>query len=80
MNETSETFRKIASFDIGIKNMAYCIFKTEPIEDLLPYSIQDWKVLNLISDNEMEQKPECTCCKHNQKKQKKQKKQKNKKQ
>jgi hypothetical protein len=73
MNETSETFRKIASFDIGIKNMAYCILKTEPIEHLFPYSIQDWKVLNLISDNEMEQKPECTCWKMNQKKQKRQK-------
>ena len=38
---------KIASFDIGIKNMAYCVFETH--SECLP-NIIDWGVVNLTND------------------------------
>jgi hypothetical protein len=38
--------QKIASFDIGIKNMAVCIFETTAGS---PPSIQKWEVLNLMN-------------------------------
>lgn len=38
---------KIASFDIGIKNMAYCVFDT--CNNTLP-NIVDWDVVNLTDD------------------------------
>jgi hypothetical protein len=38
---------KIASFDIGIKNMAYCVFETHT--ECLP-NIIDWGVVNLTDD------------------------------
>ena len=64
---------KIASFDIGIKNMAYCILQQEPTyTDQLPYSIQDWKVLNLMEENLPQNigqtHPTCTCRKYKEKK------------
>ena len=37
---------KTISFDIGIKNMAYCIFDCSSSIDIL-----DWKVLNLNEEN-----------------------------
>ena len=36
---------KLISFDVGIKNMAYCIFQIAPGS---PSSILDWNVLNLL--------------------------------
>ena len=36
---------KLISFDVGIKNMAYCIFQ---ITSGSPPSILDWNVLNLL--------------------------------
>jgi len=45
---------KIASFDIGIKNMAYCVFDT--CSNTLP-NIVDWDVVNLTND-EVHQ---CSC-------------------
>jgi hypothetical protein len=38
---------RVISFDIGIKNMAYCIFD---ISGNRPISIYDWNVLNLLDD------------------------------
>jgi len=38
---------KIASFDIGIKNMAYCIFDVTPDRDGC-WSIVDWNVVDLL--------------------------------
>lgn len=46
---------KLISFDIGIKNMAYCIF----IVDGDTVKVQDWGVLNLMDECELPQK--CTC-------------------
>ena len=50
---------KIISFDIGIKNMAYCIFDLS--STVLPFEIADWKVANLISDEEPQPQYMCTC-------------------
>ena len=38
---------RVISFDIGIKNMAYCIFD---ISGGIPIIIHDWNVLNLLDD------------------------------
>lgn len=38
---------RVISFDIGIKNMAYCIFD---ISGGIPITIHDWNVLNLLDD------------------------------
>jgi len=48
---------KLISFDIGIKNMAYCIFHLEPSS---PHIIYDWNVINLMEKEEIEKK-HCTC-------------------
>jgi hypothetical protein len=48
---------KLISFDIGIKNMAYCIFDISG--SLL--SILDWNVLNLLDSNVTETIHGCTC-------------------
>ena len=44
----------LISFDIGIKNMAYCIFQLNPGS---PPSIVDWNVLNLME----EEAPKSSC-------------------
>jgi hypothetical protein len=46
----------LISFDIGIKNMAYCIFCIDPSNNL---SIRDWNVLNLMDAEEPN--PKCSC-------------------
>lgn len=45
----------IISFDVGIKNMAYCIFLVDA-----SISILDWNVLNLMEETSAE-KNTCTC-------------------
>ena len=45
----------IMSFDVGIKNMAYCIFSCEDVN----ISIKDWNVLNLMDEKEEIKK--CNC-------------------
>jgi hypothetical protein len=45
----------IISFDVGIKNMAYCIFSID-----VSISILDWNVLNLMEEMPIEKHP-CTC-------------------
>jgi hypothetical protein len=45
----------IISFDVGIKNMAYCIFSIE--NNVV--SIKDWNVLNLMDEKEESKK--CNC-------------------
>lgn len=44
------TAKKIISFDIGIKNMAYCVFAIGPNSELCSVAIQDWAVINLMTD------------------------------
>ena len=48
--------QKLISFDIGIKNMAFCLFDMESS----PPSIQKWDVLNLMDINDNVQ-PVCNC-------------------
>lgn len=57
---------KIISFDVGIKNMAYCVFTLDPDSksstELHPYDINilDWNVIDLIESGETEEVPK-TC-------------------
>ena len=46
----------LISFDIGIKNMAYCIFCIDASNNL---SISDWNVLNLMDIEQPD--PKCSC-------------------
>lgn len=54
MNIPTMTIQKLASFDIGIKNMAVCIFEIHPGAT----TIQKWEVLNLMNT---EATPHHTC-------------------
>jgi hypothetical protein len=49
-------FMRIISFDVGIKNMAFCLFDISGSRIL----IQDWSVLNLLNSDTME-KSICGC-------------------
>jgi len=49
---------KVISFDVGIKNMAYCIFD---IKENLPLKIIDWKTVNLMNEEDSI-KPEAIIC------------------
>ena len=55
---------KIISFDVGIKNLAYCIFD---VDDNKKYTILDWGILDLINkpvflcESKQKKKPFDTC-------------------
>jgi hypothetical protein len=49
---------RIMSFDVGIKNMAYCVFSISG-EQL--FSIEDWNVVNLMSNERPMSAPVCNC-------------------
>ena len=40
----------ILSFDIGIKNLAYCVLKYN--QEIKSYDIHDWDVITLIKEND----------------------------
>ena len=47
--------KTIVSFDVGVKNLAYCILNPNN-------NIQDWKVLNIIEKSENnEENIKCSC-------------------
>jgi hypothetical protein len=48
---------KIISFDVGIKNMAYCILSVSGSQSI---HIDDWNILNLINDTPTDVPP-CSC-------------------
>jgi hypothetical protein len=52
--------QKLISFDIGIKNMAFCLFDIHSREVALTPAIQKWDVLNLMDAVENTQQL-CTC-------------------
>ena len=56
----SNTHKKIISFDVGIKNMAYCIFEV----DSQTTNIIDWNVVNLM-DTPPPTYPKCSLCARN---------------
>jgi hypothetical protein len=43
---------KIISFDVGIKNMAYCIFTINEPPNQIPFEINDWNVVSLLEKEE----------------------------
>ena len=44
---------RIISFDIGIKNMAYCIFNVDKNDETTPsFSIVEWKTVNLMNEED----------------------------
>ena len=43
---------KIISFDVGIKNMAYCIFSIKESSSQTPFEINDWNVVSLLEKEE----------------------------
>ena len=66
---------RVISFDIGIKNMAYCVFDISSIG----LSILDWNILNLMPASNII-KPLCNCLLKNKKQNKQQNKEQNKQQ
>lgn len=50
--------KKILSFDVGIKNLAYCILDSD-------CNIQDWKVLDIIDKTENNEEIVICSCKNN---------------
>ena len=59
---------KIISFDVGIKNMAYCILSIEDGNQLI---IEDWNILNLMDAEPQPSTFKCSCILLNTKTQKK---------
>lgn len=57
-----ELYMRVISFDIGIKNMAYCVFDVSN-----QLTIVDWHILNLMPATE-KQHPLCNCIKNMKKK------------
>jgi len=51
---------KLISFDIGIKNMAYCIFTCDSTSSSHPFELVDWNIINLINENTTPNIP-CNC-------------------
>jgi hypothetical protein len=49
--------QKLASFDIGIKNMAFCVFSGSGSQ----LAIEKWEILNLMDDVVQTTAPTCTC-------------------
>ena len=56
-------YMKVLSFDVGIKNLAYCLF-TKPDTK---WAISDWKVVSLLGDEPVQHR----CCATNPPKNKK---------
>jgi len=54
---------KVISFDVGIKNMAYCILN---VDENLPVKITEWKTVNLMNEEDSI-KPIATTCSFNNK-------------
>lgn len=68
----TENTNILASFDIGIKNMAICVFQNDQNSKI---SIQEWKVLNLTEENSIVKKVfTCSCIEESKKKKTKSKK------
>jgi len=51
--------KKLISFDVGIKNMAYCIFDID--ETNTPFSVGDWKIMNMLEPEKDAPLEKCSC-------------------
>lgn len=49
----------VCSFDVGIKNLAYCIISKQKKNDALDFHILDWNVINISNQDKKEK---MTCC------------------
>ena len=49
---------KVISFDVGIKNMAYCVLSIDPENQL---KIEEWSILNLMDTEPPPNNFKCTC-------------------
>ena len=60
ISELQDNQTHIISFDVGIKNMAFCIFDNT-IKDSL--KIVDWKIINLMNEEDrvVQTTPKCSC-------------------
>ena len=54
-------YMKVISFDVGIKNMAYCLFEISENTSTQQCKIVDWKVLSLMAEEQPTQL--CNCIK-----------------
>jgi hypothetical protein len=56
---TTLNIKKLISFDVGIKNMAYCIFDIDLSNN--PFSIKEWKIMNMLETESQEITKTCNC-------------------
>tara|TARA_B110000977_G_scaffold200726_1_gene292320 strand:+ start:2127 stop:3041 length:915 start_codon:yes stop_codon:yes gene_type:complete len=52
---------KILSWDVGIKNLAFCLIEVFPKNEQRKWSIKDWGIINLVDEGDRT----CKCCKKN---------------
>ena len=55
----NSNMKKLISFDVGIKNMAYCIFDIDESEK--PFSVSEWKIMNMLETDTPETSTTCNC-------------------
>jgi len=46
---------RLISFDVGIKNLAYCVYDIQPTNQNIPFAIIEWDVINLIEPKDTKQ-------------------------
>ena len=51
MSETNTT--KILSFDVGIKNLAFCLMEKKVNNDNFELNIKKWNIINLVEDRDL---------------------------
>ena len=49
--ENTKSIKRILSFDVGIKNLAYCLM--EKIEETNELNIKKWDIVNLVDDRDL---------------------------
>lgn len=53
MTETVNTTTKILSFDVGIKNLAYCLMEKKIDGENYDLNIKKWNIINLVEDRDL---------------------------
>ena len=57
MTETTissiSTIKKILSFDVGIKNLAYCLMEKKTDGTNYDLNIKKWNIINLVEDRDL---------------------------
>ena len=62
-SDSSPEIKRMISFDIGIKNMAYCLFEfsPSPLRSNESLNIIEWKNINLLAEEEEEEEKNSNC-------------------